>query len=230
MRRPVAWTPSHQQLPDDPRPVRRHPDSQRIAQRAQALRRVGERAGRLGTPLRTGHRRRREHRRQLCDPRGAAGARPATARHPVPPQFRPDGGILGRVSLRARTADRHRRRRPAKRPTRFAAHGRSDRSGPRHRVRVAQGPQGHAGDAPAAVDVRQSADLVGDRRAVARLRLLAQSVSGRGRQAPEAVWRDAPFPARDCQRDRRQHHRSGGEPPCARARRVEVRPVADRSA
>ena len=55
----------------------------------------------------------------------------------------------------------------------------------------------------AAVDDGQLADLVGDRRAAARLRLLAEGVPRRGRQAAAALRRDAPLPAGDRQPDRR---------------------------
>ena len=54
--------------------------------------------------------------------------------------------------------------------------------------------------AAAAVDARQRADLAVDRRAPARLRLLAEGVPRRGRQATEAVRRDASLPAGDRQR------------------------------
>ena len=50
---------------------------------------------------------------------------------------------------------------------------------------------------------RQQADLVGHRRDAARLRLLAEGVPRRGRQAAAALRRDAPVPAGDRQRDRR---------------------------
>ena len=64
---------------------------------------------------------------------------------------------------------------------------------------------------------------VGDRRAPARLRLLAEGVPRRGRQAAEAVRRDAPVPAGDRQRAGRRDQRSRGQPPRAAARHVEVR-------
>ena len=73
-------------------------------------------------------------------------------------------------------------------------------SAARHRVRLAEGPEGRVPLAAAAVDDRQPADLRGHRRAPARLRLLAEGVSRRGRQAAEAVRRDASVPAGHRQR------------------------------
>ena len=66
--------------------------------------------------------------------------------------------------------------------------------------------------------------------AAARLRLLAEGVPRRGRQAAAALRRDAPLPAGDRQRDRRAHRRGRREPPAATRGHVEVRPVAHRSA
>ena len=79
----------------------------------------------------------------------------------------------------------------------------------RHRLRLAQGPEGRVPLAAAAVDDRQPADLVGDRRPAARLRLLAEGVPGRGRQAAEAVRRDAPLHSGDRQRAGRRDRRGG---------------------
>ena len=59
-------------------------------------------------------------------------------------------------------------------------------------------------DSPAAVGARQQADLMVDRSEAARLWLLAQGVSVGGRQADQAVRRDAPFPA--CHRQRNGRH------------------------
>ena len=74
-------------------------------------------------------------------------------------------------------------------------------------------------DAPPPERDRQQADLVGDRRAAARLRLLAEGVSRRGGQAAPAVRRDAPLPAGDRQPDRRADRRDGRQPPAAPRRR-----------
>ena len=81
--------------------------------------------------------------------------------------------------------------------------------------------------APPAVDARQPPDLVGDRRPAARLRLLAEGVPRRGRQAAEAVRRDAPVPAGDRQRAGRHDSRGRRQPPRATARHVEVRHLAN---
>ena len=118
------------------------------------------------------------------------------ARHPVPAQLRPDGGVRRRLRARARPAHRHLRRRPAERSARHPGDGRHARERLRHRLRLAEGPEGRVPLAAAAVDDRQPADLVGDRRPAARLRLLAEGVPRRGRQAAAAVRRDAPVPAR----------------------------------
>ena len=80
-------------------------------------------------------------------------------------------------------------------------------------------------DAPAAVGARQQADLVVDRRQAARLRLLAEGLSRRCRQAAEALRRDAPFPSGDRQRDGRHDRRSRRQPSREKARLVEVRLV-----
>ena len=81
----------------------------------------------------------------------------------------------------------------------------------------------------AAVDARQPADLGGDRRPPARLRLLAEGLPRRGRQAAAPLRRDAPVHPGHRQRDRRPHHRAGSEPPRPPARHVEVRPVPHRA-
>ena len=68
---------------------------------------------------------------------------------------------------------------------------------PRHRLRLAQGSEGPVHQPAAAVDDRQRDHLVRDRREAARLRLLAEGVPRRSREADEAVRRDAPVPAGD---------------------------------
>ena len=156
----------------------------------------------------------------------AAGGRSARARDPLPPQLRPDGGVRGRLRSRARPPHRHFGRRPAERPARHPGDGRDARARLRHRVRLAEGPQGSVPDAAAAVDDRQRADLARDRRAPARLRLLAEGVPRRGREADEAVRRDAPLPAGDRQRAGRDDRRGRREPPRAAARAIEVRHLA----
>src|SRR5690349_2578766 len=69
----------------------------------------------------------------------------------------------------------------------------------------------------------QPADLVGDRRAAARLRLLAESVPRRGRQAAAPLWRDAPVHAGDRQPVRREDRGDGRQPSPAPRRRNQVR-------
>ena len=149
---------------------------------------------------------------------------------PVPPQLRPDGGVRRGLRAGARTADRDLGRRSAERPAR---HSRAWSS------RIDQGydivcgwrkdPQGPVADPAPAVDAGEPADLVGDRRAAARLRVLAEGVSRRGRQAAAAVRRDAPLPARDRERDGRADRGGAGQSPRASARPLEVRDLADDS-
>ena len=101
-----------------------------------------------------------------------------------------------------------------------------DRKGLRHRLRLAEGPEGHA-VAAGAVGPRQPADLGRHRRAAARLRVLAEGVPRRGDQAAEAVRRDAPVSAGHRERAGRRDQGSRGQPPGAEIRRVEVRHLAD---
>ncbi len=63
----------------------------------------------------------------------------------------------------------------------------------------------------------------------ARLRLLAEGVSRRGREAAAALRRDASLPAGDRQPDRRQDRRDGRQSSAAPRRRHEVRTVAHHS-
>ncbi len=74
----------------------------------------------------------------------------------------------------------------------------------RHRLRLAEGAQGRVADAPAALGDGQQADLVVDRRQAARLRMLAQGVSIGGRQADQALRRNASISTGDRQRDGRK--------------------------
>ena len=124
-------------------------------------------------------------------------ARPAAAGDPLPAELRPDRGVRRRLRARARPAHRHLRRRSAERPARHSRDGRASSSSG---YDIVCGWRKDRKDpfiiAPAAVDDRQPAHLVGDRRAAARLRLLAEGVPRRSRQAAEAVRRDAPVPAR----------------------------------
>ena len=182
-----------------------------------------------GRPYELVHHRRRQHRRELRDP--------ARARRPAIPhlrviRFRRNFGQTAAFSAgfaHARGRD-HRDvgRRPAERPARHPRARRRSRARPRHRLRLAQEPQGHVADAPPAVDARQQADLEGHRRRAARLRLLAQGVSGGGRQAAAPVRRDAPLHPGDRQRHGRDDRRARRQPPRAPARPFEIRALADR--
>ena len=116
---------------------------------------------RLGPLLRDHRRRRWQHGRELRDPGAAAGGRSAAARDPLPPQLRADRGLRRRLRARARPADRHLRRRSAERSARHPGDGRAARGRLRHRLRLAQGPQGRVRLAAAAVDAGQRADLDG---------------------------------------------------------------------
>src|ERR1700681_2542874 len=77
-----------------------------------------------------------------------------------------------------------------------------------------------------AVDPGELADLGDDRCLVARLRLLAESVPRRGRQAAQVVLRDAWVPAGDCERAGRHDHRTGGQSSSAPPWRIQVRHLA----
>ena len=143
----------------------------------------------------------------------------AAARDPVPPQLRPDGGVCRRLRPRPRPLHRHdptaicrtiRATSPAMVDAARAAAAdivagwRKDRKDTflSRRLPSMIANRGH---------------LVGDRREAARLRLLAEGVSRRSRQADEALRRDAPLPAGDRQRDRR-HDRRDASSTIARAR------------
>ena len=89
-------------------------------------------------------------------------------------------------------------------PRDLARHDPPHRGRHRHRLRMAQGPEGPVADATPAVRDGQQADLVVDGRQAARLRLLAEGVSVGGRQAAEALRRNAPLPSGDRQRDGRE--------------------------
>ena len=78
-----------------------------------------------------------------------------------------------------------------------------------------------------AVDDRQLGDLTDDRRVPARLRLLAQGVPRRSREADEALRRDAPLPAGDRQRVRRDDRGVRRQSPAAAARQFEIRHLED---
>ena len=132
------------------------------------------------------------------------GARSAPARHPLPPQLRPDRGVRRRLRLRARPAGRHLRRRPAERPARHPAHGR--RASSRATTSSAAGARtGRTRFVTRRVPSMIANKLISWATGVdaARLRLLAEGVPRRGRQAAAALRRDAPLPAGHRQRDRR---------------------------
>ena len=116
-------------------------------------------------------------------------------------------------------AHRHVRRRSAERSARHPGDGRDGSSGA---TDIVCGWRKDRKDAfliaPPAVDDRQRDDLVRHRRAAARLRLLAEGVSRRSRQADAALRRDAPLPAGDRQRARRRDRRDGRQSPRAPAR------------
>ena len=199
--------------------VRRHPHSQRGARDPRAGERAHHDADRVGTLLRDHRRGRWQHRRELRDPGPAPGRGSASARHPVPPQLRADRGVRRRVRARPGPPDRHLRRRPPERSARHPVDGRVDRTGLRHRLRLAEGPEGHA-VAAGAVDAGEPADFGRHARAAARLRVLAEGVPRRSDQAAEAVRRDAPVPAGHRERAGRRDQGSRGQPPGAEVRRV----------
>ena len=154
-----------------------------------------------------------------------SAARSPLAHHPLPQKLRTDRRVFRRLPARARASHCDRGRRPPERSSRFARHDPPHRRRQRHRLRMAQGSQRPVADAPAAVGARQQADLVVDRRQAARLRLLAEGLSRRCREAAEALRRDAPFSSGDCQRDGRHDRRGRRQPSREKARRVEVRLV-----
>ena len=152
--------------------------------------------------------RRRKHRRDVRPPRRDPDARSAPPRDPLPSQLRPDGRICRR--LRARPGPLHRdvRRRSAERSARHSRDDRARRTERRrHRRGLAEGSKGSVLQPAAPVDDRQLDHLARDRCEAARLRLFAESVSSRSREADEAVRRDAPLPAGDRQRVRRRRSR-----------------------
>ena len=114
-------------------------------------------------------------------------------------------------------------------PRDLARHDPPGRRGQRHRLRMAEGSERSVAHAAAAVGAREQADLVVDRRQAARLRLLAQGLPRRCREAAQAVRRDAPLPSRDCQRDGGHDRRGRRQPSRAQARFVEVRALEDLS-
>ncbi len=154
-------------------------------------------------------------------------ARSPPAGDPVPPQLRPDGGVLGGIRPRPRPDHRDVGRRPAERPARHPRPRGRSRARPRHRLRMAQEPQGHVADAPPPVEAGQHADLEGHRRGAARLRMFPQGVSGGGRQAAAPVRRDAPLHPGDRQRHGRDDRRTGRQPPRAPVRPFEIWALAD---
>ena len=169
--------------PHAARSLRRHPHLQRVAERSTAPCRADGDARGVGPALRDHRRRRRQPRRQLPAPRRAACRRSAAARDPLPPQFRPDRRLRGRLRPRARRHHRDLGRRSAERSARHPGAGRRARARRRHRLRLAARSEGHLADAAGAVDAGQPADLGGDRRPPARLRLLAQGVPRRSGEA-----------------------------------------------
>ena len=183
----------------------------------------------VGTLVRNHRDRRRQHRRQLRRPEPAAGPRPAAAGDPLPAELRPDRGVLGRVRPRPRPPDRHLRRRSPERPPRHPRDGRKAGKRLRHRLRLAEGPEGRVRVADRSLDAGEPADFVGDRRPPARLRLLAEGVPRRGRQAAAALRRDAPVHPGDRQRAGGRDRRGRRQPPLASARHVELRHLADDS-
>ena len=166
-------------------------------------------------------------RRSSCWPQlQAADSR--LVRDPLPPQLRPDRRVRRRLRARARRVHRHLRRRPPERPRGHPAHDRARGTDQgRHRRRLAQGPEGSVLQPAPAVDDRQLDHLAVDRRPAARLRLLAEGVSRRSREADEALRRDAPVPAGHRQRAGRHDRGARGQPSPAAARQLEVRHLAD---
>ena len=157
----------------------------------------------------------------------AAGLGLQTARHPVPPQFRPDGRFAaGFAHARGRyivTMDGDLQNDPrdiAAMVTRARA------AAGRHHRGMAQGSKRQVLQPPAPLDGGEPHHLEGHRREAARLRVLAEGLSCRSRQADEALRRDAPLPAGDRQRVRGDDGRDGREPSGAAARHVEVRDLA----
>src|SRR6266480_3820993 len=75
----------------------------------------------------------------------------------------------------------------------------------------------------ARLQAREPPDLVGHRRPPSRLRLFAQGVSRRHREAAAAVWRDALVPSRDCQRTGRDDFRDARPSSREAARAVQLR-------
>src|SRR6187455_1887058 len=105
------------------------------------------------------------------------------ARDPLPPQFRADRGVCCRHQACSRPPDRHFRWRSAERSARHSRDGSADRRGQRHRLRLAQGSERYVRDAPHTERAREQVDLVGHRGPAARLWLLVEGVSRRGREA-----------------------------------------------
>ena len=173
--------------------------------------------------VRAGAGRRREHRRHAGEPARAGGARPAGPRDPPAAQLRPDRGLLGGLRPLARRRGRHLGRRPAERPCRHPAPRREARAGrPRHGLRLAEGAPRPALEARSLL-LRQPAHLVGDRRAAARLRLLAQGHAGRGGAGHPALRRDAPLHPGGGLVDGGEPRGGAGQPPPAHPRAEQVR-------
>ena len=130
--------------------------------------------------------------------------------HPPAQEFRPDSGPLGRVRPRPRRDHRHPGRRPAERPADTALllakmdEGYDIVSGWRHQA------EGQARLQAAPLQDRQLDHLPGHRGQAPRLRLHAQGLPPRGRQAHPALRRDAPLHP-----GHRQHH---GRRPSPRSR------------
>ena len=131
------------------------------------------------------------------------------ARDPLPPQFRPDRRLRRRLRPRPRALHRHDGRRPAERSARHHRDGRHARAARRRDIvagwRKDRKDTFFSRRLPSMI--ANSHDLEGHRREAARLRLLAEGVPRRGRQADEALRRDAPVPAGDRQRVRRDDRR-----------------------
>ena len=108
-------------------------------------------------------------------------------RHPVPPQLRADGGAGGRPRSVARRRRHLHGRRSPERPGRDPAPAPDDGRGRlRRRQRLAQEPAGRRDQPQAALADGELADLEGQRRPAARLRLHAQGVPPRRAQERQA--------------------------------------------
>ncbi len=159
--------------------------------------------------------------------RGPAGARSAAARHPLSPQLRSDRGVCRRLRARARPPGRDRptatcRTIPRDIPRWSPSSNRATTSS------AAGGRTGRTRSSPRRVPSMLANKLISWATGVraARLRLLAEGVPRRGREAAAPLRRDASLPAGDCQPDRRADRRRWWSTTGAARRRLEVRALA----